>query len=607
MFGMNNMTDNDRAIIPQNLAIRAMRDNGYKNTAYALAELIDNAVQAEASVVEVICFEVQKQVGERKSKRIDTIGILDNGKGMSSEILQLALQFGNGTHLEDRKGMGRFGMGLPNSSISQCRKVEVWTWQSGPDNAMYSHLDIDEIEEGALRYIPEPECKPLPDEWHIRSNNIGTTGTLILWSKLDDHRLSWRGAKATFKNTELLVGRLYRKFIDSGRLQINLLSFCEGEQKLNESVRVNDPLYLMKNSSTPPPFDANPMFQKWGDNDEVFDIDYNGEKHNVAIRISWAREETISSKKDRGSEFYGKHAAKNIGLSIIREGRELDLDSAWANSYDPTERWWGIEVEFPSTLDEIFGVTNTKQSATILSRMADLDWKEEAEHNENLTEFIERLKADGDPRALLVEIVNHIHQQIPQIRKRLKSQTKGRRASDKRHDEPDASDLATAKFRLRAEQGHVTESDKKEFTESDKDSLIQDLVKDKHQSEDIAKKIAQATVDRKRKVLILDKEMDGYAFFAVESKQGGLTEIIFNQNHPFYDQIIEVLKPNIANEETDAHLLHRIHKAANTLDLLFAAWARYELEETQDKSKLFEMRQEWGKMVRVFLEEGNGN
>ena len=41
-------------IIPLRLAITAMRDSGYKNTAYALAELIDNAVQADATTVEVM-------------------------------------------------------------------------------------------------------------------------------------------------------------------------------------------------------------------------------------------------------------------------------------------------------------------------------------------------------------------------------------------------------------------------------------------------------------------------------------------------------------------------------------------------------------------------
>ena len=96
--------------------------------------------------------------------------------------------------------------------------------------------------------------------------------------------------------------------------------------------------------------------------------------------------------------------------------------------------------------------------------------------------------------------------------------------------------------------------------------------------------------------------MEGYAFFNVEHKQGGLTAIVFNTNHPFYEQLIESLRPNVG-DETDAELLDRVHKAADTLELLFAAWARYEMEEVRQQARLFETRQEWGKMARFFLTE----
>ena len=598
----------DGEIIPPELAVKAMRDSGYKNTAYALAELIDNSVQANASNVEVICLEAYRKVNERASRRIQAIGILDNGDGMTPETLRLALQFGNGTHLTDRKGIGRFGMGLPNSSISQCRRVEVWTWQNGPDNAMYSYLDVDDIEGRRLYAVPAPAHKPLPDEWRARSDNVETTGTLVLWTNFDDHRLSWRGALATLRHTESLVGRMYRKFIDDGHLSIRLLALLEGEDEwtFDEPVRVNDPLYLMRNSSTPAPFDTKPMFQPWGDADEVFSIDYDGANHNVVVRMSWAQEETVpEDRSDRGSKPYGKHAAKNIGLSIVREGRELDLDPAWTNSYDPTERWWGVEVEFPSTLDEVFGVTNTKQSATIFSHMAQFDWKAEANPGESRSEFQERIQGEGDPRAILLPIVDHIRDQIQEVRKRLKKQNVGRRTKEDRHDESDVSDLATTKFRERAEQGHETEADREEFTEEDRDSLEKDLTEDKHYRQDVAREIAQATFTRKRKVLFLEKAMEGYAFFNVEHKQGGLTEVVFNSSHPFYDQLVESLRPQIG-DETDADLMERIHTAADTLELLFAAWARYEMEEVRQKNRLFEMRQEWGKMARFFLTEEDG-
>ena len=588
-------------IIPPELAVRALRDSGYRNTAYALAELIDNSVQASASDIEVICIEKRQLVREREVRRIAAIGVLDNGSGMTPEVLRLALQFGNGTRLNDRNGIGRFGMGLPSSSISQCRRVEVWTWQSGPDNAMYTYLDVDEIEKGRLFTVPIPENRVLPDEWRDRSNSIGQSGTLVVWSKFDEHRLSWRGAPATLRNTETLVGRMYRKFIDDGRVGIRLLALENEEITFEQYARVNDPLYLMKNSSTPSPFDNEPMFQKWGDKDEVFSIKYDEKTHEVVVRMSWARPETVTEdRRDRGNQPYGKHAAKNLGVSILRAERELDLDSGWTNSYDPVERWWGVEVEFPPTLDEIFGVTNNKQGTTVFSQMAQFDLDAEKESGELESDFLERIQSEGDPRAILIPIVCHIQRQIKEIRKRLAEQTKGRR-SGKRYDTPTVEDLATWKFRKRVQEGHETSYDKETFREEDRDSFKKSLEEDKNYPKDVAQKIADAVLTRKRKVAFLTKAMEGYAFFNVEHHQGGLTAIVFNTNHSFYDYLMKTLRPDIG-DETDADLIERIKRAAETLELLFAAWARYEMEETQP-DKLFDMRQEWGKMARFFLSE----
>lgn len=195
-------------IIPTELAIRAMRDSGYRNTAYALAELLDNSAQAGANLIEVFCVEDTELIQERRRKRIKEIAVLDNGTGMNSAVLRQALQFGNGTHLSDRSGIGRFGMGLPNSSISQGKRVDVWTWQSGPDNAIHCYLDVSEIEAGTLREVPPPSAKPIPEFWRKRGKGFGTRGTLILWSHLDEDRLTWKTAKSTLANTESLIGRI---------------------------------------------------------------------------------------------------------------------------------------------------------------------------------------------------------------------------------------------------------------------------------------------------------------------------------------------------------------------------------------------------------------
>ncbi|MBE9618498.1 ATP-binding protein [Mycolicibacterium smegmatis] len=49
-------------LVPTHLAVQAMRDNGYRNTAYAIAELIDNSIQAGATRVELLCRENEELV-----------------------------------------------------------------------------------------------------------------------------------------------------------------------------------------------------------------------------------------------------------------------------------------------------------------------------------------------------------------------------------------------------------------------------------------------------------------------------------------------------------------------------------------------------------------
>lgn len=598
----------DAEIIPADLAVKAMRDSGYKNTAYALAELIDNSVQAEATDIEVFCLEERQLVNERERRRIRQIAVLDNGKGMSPKTLRVALQFGNGMHLNDRSGIGRFGMGLPNSSISQCRRVDVWSWQNGPDNAMHSFLDVDQIEARELTYVPEPDHSSLPAEWRKRAKALGTTGTLIVWQNFDEHRLTWRGGRATLENTEILVGRMYRKFLYNGKLNIRLaaLDFQTDAPIIDRQSSINDPLYLMTPSSTPLPFDKTAMFQKWGEADEEFAIPFNDTEHTVEVRISWAKPETVPSDgTDRGRQLYGKHAARNIGVSILRAGRELELDDGWANSYDPVERWWGIEIEFPPTLDEVFGVPNNKQAAAVFSQMAQFDWESEAESGEKYTQVKERLRANGDPRAELMDIAQYIRDQLSKVRARLKDQTKGLRGGSggKRHDETSVEDRASTKFKERADQGYKTEQDGQVFTDEAKEDLVKDLVEKKHYPEQSAEEIADAVEKRKKRVIFVEAEMDGYAFFKVEQRPGGITEIIFNTAHPAHEHLMRALEANV-DGATDKDLLDRIVNASDTLRMLFAAWARYEMEDMPNRGRINDMRQEWGKMARVFLESG---
>ena len=597
----------DGQIIPLRLAITAMRDSGYKNTAYALAELIDNAAQAGASMIEVICVERYELVEKRERSRLRKIAVLDNGSGMDATTLRMALQFGNGTRLDDRTGIGRFGMGLPNASISQASRVDVWTWQNGPDNAITTFIDLDAIESGNMTAVPQPEHSTIPDRWRHLSNHVGTCGTLVVWSDLDFERLTWKRAKRALDHTERIVGRIYRRFIADGSVTIRLFACDEGggPSLLDREAEINDPLYLHGLPTLPAPFNQMAMFDEaWV---ETHDIEHNDRGHRVTVRYALAKQDTVSvaGTSQRGDTKYGKHAATNIGVSVLRAGREIMLDAGWCIGYDPRERWWGAEVEFPPALDEVFGVTNNKQAATHFSELARTDWRELAENEEDFIDVVKRLKADGDPRGWLLKLSDAINRNLEQLRNKIKAQGAGSRSSRRnRHNAPDDVTAAVNKgWKERSKQRPVG-GDDSPLTAKDLAEIRADLTENKKYNENDVEELVSLIKDADLRVVFLEADFpDAYQLFNVEMK-GNITEITFNRQHPAFDDIFSTVAT--ADEDVNPlsreEVIERLTRAVNATKIVFAGWARYEREAGVDRAKgLRRVRFDWGQMAAQFM------
>ena len=175
------------SIIDIRMTVEAMRDSGYKSTTHALAELIDNSIEGGATAIEI--FGISRRDGHTGRITLKELAVLDNGEGMEKNTLRGSLRYGHGTR-QQRQGIGRFGLGLPNSSMSQARRVDVWSWQSGITNALHTRLSVDEVERGTSE-ISEPELHPIPDVYRDASRSgFGDSGTLVVWTNLD--RVEWK-------------------------------------------------------------------------------------------------------------------------------------------------------------------------------------------------------------------------------------------------------------------------------------------------------------------------------------------------------------------------------------------------------------------------------
>jgi len=101
-------------------AVESQRRSGYKDTAAASREIVDNAIEACATRVDVVFDTVKASNGKRL---VSAVAFIDNGAGMSPAMARFALSWGGGTHFEDPQFIGRFGFGLPNSSINRETKL----------------------------------------------------------------------------------------------------------------------------------------------------------------------------------------------------------------------------------------------------------------------------------------------------------------------------------------------------------------------------------------------------------------------------------------------------------------------------------------------------
>ena len=143
---------NNNSIVKLESFIQSTRDSGYKGTSSAIAELIDNSLEANAKNVHII-VESEAIAGNNPIN----IRVIDDGHGMTKKELTLALQFGGSTRFGSRSGLGRYGMGLPNSSVSQAKRLDLMTWRK-PHKYLWSYLDVDEISRG--EQIEIPQIKP---------------------------------------------------------------------------------------------------------------------------------------------------------------------------------------------------------------------------------------------------------------------------------------------------------------------------------------------------------------------------------------------------------------------------------------------------------------
>ena len=568
--------------------LRTLKDGGYKNTSYALAELVDNSIEANATNILISIQNGRQIVNNKSMERIKKVGIYDNGDGMDNSILSKCLAIGWGTRRDNPKGLGKFGIGLKGASISMADRIEVFSWQNS-GNPLYTYLDFQEIDETNQLDIPPPIEKEIPSELKcfLDDDNIGKAGTLIIWSKLDEYRFYPKQAETLLTHLNNDMCRIFRHFMDDDdqigkkrKIEVRLIN---QDKEVTDKVMLkpNDPMYLLTPNNLPG-YENKPTNEKI-DKITVNTIDIYNSQQKIEVILSVALPEI---QKLGGNSEIGKHYLNNNGISFIRSGRELELnDKGFFPQSEPRVRWLGIEIRFPPQLDDYFGVTNNKQAIRKFLNFNESDLEQLIQittSNPTENEFNEA--------KMLLDLHNAVSKLYKKGEKIIKSRGEGTR---QRGGNITGTTATKVSEQLKKTESNVKTSSSEEAAKKTKEEKIKEMIdlqmkSDTTLTEEEAKMLAEAGYNNW--VDIVYDDWPGEIFIDVKNRGNAAIGII-NRDHPFYNKFHDHLK----NAEDK--------KGFEAMKILLMALVRAEdvLKNQIGEEKLEKIRGEWGRYLKDFL------
>ncbi len=371
-------------------AVESQRRSGYRDTAAASREIIDNAIEAGATRIDVVI------ASDPGRKAVSDMAFIDNGSGMLPKMIRYALTWGGGTHFDDHNFIGRFGFGLPNSSINQGRRVEVYSRTNSDKPWLRGVLDITSPSKFGAQSIDPPEIADLPDfvQKYVAKEKLTLThGTVVVWQRPD--RLTYKKAATLSQHLVEDFGVTYRYHLK------NAVTNPDGLTLVVSGMVVHpvDHLFLTSGARLYVPADDGGAMatverslpvRYWQDLE-------TGDKHLElmsaradpqaaadsgdivgAIRVTVARfpkgfADATVDDPDAKMRFEIRKGRR--GMSFVRANREIETVDVFPRSQKDKSNglgnwpllqsyayYWGIEVRFDPAFDEVFGITNDKQS-----------------------------------------------------------------------------------------------------------------------------------------------------------------------------------------------------------------------------------------------------
>lgn len=548
-------------IVFQDAFLRGMRDIGYKNPVWALAEMVDNSIQAGADTVAI-------RFGYKPGStqvRPDMVALCDNGNGMIPEMIGYAIRWGGTDREGDRTGFGRYGYGLPSSAVSLAKKYTVYSQVSGGEpHAVTVDLDAlaeiaGDVEKTETLLAAKPAKLPA---WVTKGKSddkmdLSKTAswTVVVLEDLDRLRKLAGWIKVDTLRTKLLqeFGVIYRHWVPARQIVI------DGVQ-----MSAVDPLFLMEHGR----FYDETSVRAEGVEARSFEVEAgDGKTGTVRIRASVMPPNFGKvDPKDIGKGGKNNKRFEVIkdynGLLICRQGRQIDCISPKWMQFQNNDRYIKVEVNFDPVLDEYFGITTAKQQIVVADEM----W--------------EKLKSNGKNGGALLDLITDLRDRWEEMDAALKAKKDNQAGDEQRSSEKAMEE--SEKFK-----GTVVEPTPAEKEEAEKNltaAAAEQAEKTGQPPDEVLAQLREKT-EQRRWQIVFQPVPEGP--FYRPARLGLQKHVMINTQHPFYAKVYNASSPEV--------------RAA--LEVLMFVFAERELEVRGATKEFYRAeRTAWSERLRSALE-----
>lgn len=337
-----------------------------------VADLVDNSIDAGATHVEIAFAEEGY-----KGKQSHYLIVSDDGRGIPEDVLSSIMDFG-ATRTYDELDLGKFGVGLKSSSLSQAQEITVLSKvENKPIHLRrLSATIVREKDAWVLLSELRPEMKTSAIDVAYAMLNDRPHGTVVVLEDMHklDLQVGHQSSKKEYLNDEHRIIREYLSMVFEQYLSGVTLLKKDGS-KINRQISIsyNGPHDIL----TP----LDPFLRDLQDGTHKgtlshtvdVEVDHNGTTHKIPV-VVWIL--PYRTDQPQGYQDRITNAARGIsirelqGIYFYRNARLVDFPG-WRKLLKLDEhisvlRW---EVHFPPSLDDMMQLDPSKREIQVPRQM----------------------------------------------------------------------------------------------------------------------------------------------------------------------------------------------------------------------------------------------